>query len=761
MEEIIATPTYERFRFDNPGGSVVILSAYGDLDGRRVEFGLKGPELDGEPSLGVPYRFYGKWQEYRNKRTGDRERQFAYRSLVKHGSPKGRDAVVGYLSSCQGVGRVLAGRIYDAFGEEAIDRLRMDPAGSAKSVSRLAPAVAQRLAAWLADNIALENVMVEMAGLLKNRGMPRDLPRLVVKRWGSAAAVKIKQNPYRLMEFPGVGFKRADALYLELGGNPTRLKRQALCCQHAIRNAGTGDTWHFHEVARAALRRSIAGADVDADRAIRLALRGGLLSAQWTDGRDGPLDGFGTTFWLADARAAASERRVANEVARIRRHAPLWRGAAGDSLSEHQQKALGAATSEAMGCLTGSPGTGKTYTVAALVRWLEGRFAPGAIALAAPTGKAAVRLTETMQLAGLTLRASTIHSLLEVDASEGAGWAFKRHAGNPLECTFLVVDESSMVDTDLFAQLLAAVPDGGHVLLVGDVNQLLPVGHGAPLRDLVAAGLPVGELREIRRNSGAIVEACAAIRDNQPFVVDGNLSHATDGSAVDVILQAAAAESVCPVNGVQLLVAVNKSGPLSRRELNRQLQRALNPAHEDGQTFSRGDKVVCLRNGDYQVVGGEVDPGVAVSENETVRVANGELGVVRAVDGRRMHVELSAPRRVVLVPIGARREPAEEAPWQDQEAEDDTPDTGCSWDLAYALSVHKSQGSEFPVAVVCLDDSPAASRVGDRAWVYTAISRAKKRCVLWGPLKAAREYARRNRIAQRKTFLRERLEGQG
>src|SRR4030095_542560 len=178
-------------------------------------------------------------------------------------------------------------------------------------------------------------------------------------------------------------------------------------------------------------------------------------------------------------------------------------------LSRHQQEQLARATAGPLGALIGSPGTGKTYSVAALIRALADRYGLESTGICAPTGKAATRVTAAIQRYGVDLTATTIHRLLRVRHRHGHvdRFRFEHDEDNPLAYRFIVIDESSMLDTDLAASLFSACAPGTHVLLVGDPYQLPPVGHGVPLRDLLQAQLPQGELIEIQRNAGLIVHA--------------------------------------------------------------------------------------------------------------------------------------------------------------------------------------------------------------------------------------------------------------
>jgi len=302
--------------------------------------------------------------------------------------------------------------------------------------------------------------------------------------------------------------------------------------------------------------------------------------------------------------------------------------------------------------------------------------------------------------------------------------------------------------------------------LIGDTNQLPPVGHGAPLRDLIAAGVPCGELREIRRNSGTIVKACAAIRDGKPVKTDEQLRPAdgrnmklVDGGkgkqAQQAILELLGKLSrrYDPTWDCQVICAVNAKSDLSRKTLNELLQAELNPDGKriKGSPFRVGDKVVCLKNGFVPTIEVDHSSPDEVIENDDggVYVANGEVGRVLAVDEKLTVMEFAAPRRVVRVPRGQAKD--------DADGEDES-GTGCNFDLAYAISCHKSQGSEFPVVIVALDEYPGARRVCSREWIYTAISRAKELCLLVGKGATIKSVCRRSALDKRKTFLRERVE---
>lgn len=331
--------------------------------------------------------------------------------------------------------------------------------------------------------------------------------------------------------------------------------------------------------------------------------------------------------------------------------------------------------------------------------------------------------------------------------SGSGGWSFLHNANNPWPFRIIIGDESSMLDTALMRSVFAARSRGCHVLLIGDVNQLPPVGAGAPLRDLIASQcIGYGELTEIKRNSGGIVEACAAIRDGKPWFAGDNLiidQAATPAAQMDRALdhiRDAKADGLDPVWDCQVIVAVNARSPLSRKIVNERLQDELNPNPIiKGSPFRLDDKIVCTANGKYR-------PVDAV-DDEDVYVANGELAKVISVDSKSIVASLTSPDRMIRIPRGK--------PTSEEGGESSS---GCSWDLAYGMTCHKLQGSEVPICIVLIDEYPGAKMVCSREWITTAFSRAKSRCIVLGKTATADSMCRRVAIGKRKTFLREILQ---
>jgi exodeoxyribonuclease V alpha subunit len=714
-----------------------------DDDAPRVIVKLKdgasavGPACSSQFIVGQRYRFHGRWAD------GKFGPQFQFDTMTLD-VPLGRNAVVKYLTeTCRGVGKVTAERIFDKFGSDSCRTLREEPLAIANA-GFLSPDGARDAAQDLERFAHVERTKVELFGLFAGRGFPGRLIDRAIATWGVRAPEVIRQNPFTLLvrKLPGVGWKRADKLYLDMGKPPAAFKRQAMAAYFAMKDDRTGSTWLDADDVASKVIDQVPGSDPF--RAMVLLRRAAWVRVR-RDGRER---------FVAPRERADAEQRIADNVRRLSRSASPWPAAVltsaaeGDGLpSVHQGDQLVAATRGAIGCFTGGPGTGKTHSLSFLLKQVMAEHGPEAIAVCAPTGKAAVRAGESLRARGLGIQASTIHRLLEIgrNGHDGDGWGFERDRDNPLDVRFLVVDESSMIDTALMADLLDGVPDGAGVLFVGDPFQLPPVGHGAPLRDLLAADRPQGELTEVRRNAGSIVRGCAAIKAGLPVEFD----EAFDLDAPDPknlrIIDCPQSEALAALEDVlegmrrfdpawetQIITGLNDKSDLSRRKVNDKFGKLLNP---DGKRnpknpFAVGDKIICLRNTRLKVVVPVADrwgrpdmaqdaanyqPVAGGRDGQEWYVANGEIGRVVAVS-EKATVARFGGSDVPLVTIAntAKREvQVEEADAEAAAASD--------FDLAWAITVHRSQGSEWPAVVGLIDD--AASQIADRNFWYTAISR--------------------------------------
>lgn len=453
-----------------------------------------------------------------------------------------------------------------------------------------------------------------------------------------------------------------------------------------------------------------------------------------------------------------------------------------NSLSVHQMETLKSSLASRVGILAGTPGTGKSYTTAAIIKEILGR--PGlfrSVAVAAPTGKAAIRITELLRTHGITLEATTIHSLLEIgrNGHDGKGWGFRRNRANQLEQSFFFIDEFSMCDVNTCAALFSALPDEAHVLLIGDPHQLPPVGHGAPLRDMIDSGsVSYGELTEVRRNAGDIVHGCRKVKDGIFFEPNcdrldlesgRNWLHSEISSPFRQIDRLQMLLDGLPsrfdkLSDVQVICALNEKGPLSRVEVNKILQRQLNPDHpiEKGRRFALGDKVVCMSSAPFEVCQFIPHPSgnaslatiEAIEIEEYVR--NGETGRVVFMDDKNAVIHLHYPSRHILMSLRNSKSDGDDS-GSGSGSSGGNSGGSSSFDLAYALTCHKMQGSQSPIVIGMVDESPGAGWVTSREWWYTGISRAEQICLTIGKWKSLMSQCRIQSLKKRQTFLQQRI----
>lgn len=771
------TGTVDRHIHVSPAGDFLIASL---TDGAVV----LGPGDADEFRPNTSWRFLGKWED-----TPDRGPRFRFSTAVVHHG-HGRTGVVTYLTkSCDGIGERTANRLFEKFGGEAVELLRTRP-DEAAAACGIKPDVCQEAADQLSRAKRFEATRIGLFELFTGRGFTGKLIEKAIDKFGAAAPTIIRRNPFAMIGLPSAGFKRCDKLWTDLKLPPNALKRQALVAANAIKSDNNGHTWLSAQHVADKLRELIPAADPK--KAFKFGLRARKLKKY--------RDAAGVT-WLADYGRATAEERVVSSLARLGAESSLWpidhvpeSERDGDRLpSAHQVEKLRLATAVPVGLLLGGPGTGKTHCISYLLRAVCELFGPGRVLCCAPTGKAANRMTQALQLAGLNLKARTIHGTLGVGSNghggDSDGWDFAHNIHCPLDCQFLVADETSMDDTSLLACLLDAVPTGACVLLVGDPYQLPPVGHGAPLRDMIDAGVPHGELTEVRRNAGQIVHACLRIKNGESFETTDRIdldsepprnlklipakdaAHARD-VLVDTLKRFTRFD---PVWQTQVIVARNAKGELSRKGLNELLHPLLNPegfAVKDN-PFKVGDKIICTRNSrmhrvespaeglreidntierdakNYDVVF-QRDPmtGWLTRDPEEVFVANGEIGRVIAVAPRLTVARFSEGEALVKIPMGKQRD--DDGPDADGDADQGR---GCNFDLGYAVTCHRMQGSEAP-CVICMIDADGGA-ICDRAWWYTAISRAAKLCILIGQRSAIDKQRLRQSMTRRKTFLKE------
>lgn len=795
--------TTSRFRLNRQSSTVELIGVFKRLLQQWDEVKLiklednttvRVPDPANELQADYTYRFHGKWHTH--PKYG---KQFKAESFAGD-APITRRGVIAFLSTeCDHIGQATATRIWDKFGEKSITILRDTPE-QISDAGILTLEQAFEAAECIKFQGDTQKTKVDLLGLFKGYGLGERAIQDALRIWGAKAATIAKQDPFKLMveHVSGAGFKRCDQLYRDLGLPLNRLKRQMLKFWYELQTDSNGHTWFSWEKAR----------DVN-PQAIELGLR-----AKWLVKK---VDETGRK-WITESRKAAAESALASHLMRL----ASWTVKTGDqsrtnwpdtatidNISDHQREELNKALSMPVAILAGSPGTGKTHCAAAIIKQLQ-KIAK--VFVCAPTGKAAVRVQETLQNAGAFIQATTIHKLCRIQLSEDVADFASPDVSEGID-GFVVVDETSMVDVPLMAKLLSCCRTGTHILFLGDPYQLPPVGHGAPLRDMLKSEVVgKGELTEIRRNVGAIVVACKDIKEGKPFTTckkydpdtGENLRLIESVDADDTVAgvlklhEIVARKDFHPVWDTQVLVAVNTKGPCSRVKLNKLLQDQLNP---EGYTIEKhpfrvGDKVICLKNNKARVVKLKrsehddgtfeplPDPRIATNYQDEVScstdtgngtsnaplpptdevyIANGELGKVIAVSRNQTIASFESPRRMVRILHGTVKSEqiaAEEKGTDanvtatDEPLEEKEPETGSDtlhYDLGYAITTHKSQGSESPCVIVVLD--PLSKMICTREHLYTSISRAKKLCLLVGQRKVADEFCRKVALGRRQTHL--------
>lgn len=766
MLEITATYRHEVHRWDD---TIIADCVLPSVNGEPPEhFSAKIPDCPiGTLAPHLAYRLYGHWTTYANKRTKRPEKQFAVKTFVQC-QPHGQAGIIAYLRQAPGIGAAIAIALQQKFRGQAVEILRSQPEVATAAAPKLSLEKAKLAAAWLESEKALEDTTIELIDLLGGRGFPRNLGKRLVMgtalnpALGNKAAEVVQADPYVLLDYRGCGFGLTDKMYLDLGGDPSSLRRQSLCAWDACKRDSDGNTWLSQQAIVAALSGKVSGAAVRAPDAVMLAKEEGLVAIRRDEGG---------RLWFAEKGRADDERAVAEGVRQMLAEKAEWppNSYRFDDLSAHQAGELfirGFAGQTAikypspLSILGGGPGTGKTYVLATVVKALVDLHGSHQVAVATPTGKAAVRVNEVLSDFGVSIKATTIHRLLKATYADGAFY-FGHDEDEPLPYRYVIIDEASMVGTGMAARLFAARAKGTHLLFVGDTHQLPPVEHGRPLADLIAAGVPYGELTELHRQAAgsSIALACKAIREGKPFKTDQRLD--PDNGKNLILVPGSGAmglEKIVSIlkslpRGVdavwdgQAVVAVNEKSPLSRKAVNQRLQAELNPVGQtvEGSNFRTGDKIICLKNGSVPADKNAPDPDVnqVIDEDGKVYVANGEMGMVLKVEPKRILAAFMNPDRQIVIPTGKQI---------DGEA------STSNFDLGYGCTDHKVQGSEFDFALIVLDDYPGARMVCSREWLHTALSRAKVVCVLVGNRATADAMCKRLSLGKRKTFLKELIE---
>ena len=641
-----------------------------------------------------------------------------------------------YLGSglIPGIGAATARLLVQEFGERTLDVLSEHP----EQLTRV-PGIGKKRAQQLGKAFQEQYGAREAMIFLQSYCVSPALAVKISKRYGADAQRKIRENPYRLIDdIEGVGFLTADRIALSLGIPQDSEYRLRAGVKYALQEAAAGEG-HTYLPREILLERAARGLRVTGE--LLTHELDGLLFAREIIA----MDADGTEAMMLSPYFYAEK-----EIARYLKLLMLAAGTKNEQVgprigdfekkngiqfSENQRRAVSEAVQRGLLVITGGPGTGKTTIINCILALLS-----GGVQLAAPTGRAAKRMSEATGH-----EAKTLHRLLEFSGEEGK---FQRDEQNPLECACVIVDEMSMVDVFLMRSLLRALKPGTKLIMVGDADQLPSVGAGNVLGDILKSGaIPSVRLTDIFRQSGEsliVVNAHRINRGEAPILNQKGSDFfferrpfAEDAASAIVGLcekrLPAFLHTDFPARDIQVLSPTKKAGA-GVYQLNAMLQAALNPAggrkpeiHYGDTAFRVGDKVMHVKN-NYQLAW-KTDDGT-----EGEGVFNGDVGFITKVDTQ---------DRVVTVRYDDERTVEYDYP-QLEELE-----------LAYALSVHKSQGSEFPCVVMPVVGGPP--RLLTRNLFYTALTRARKLVVLVGREDAIAAMVNNNHIAARYTTLRQRL----
>ena len=674
----------------------------------------------GAPLPGEDVEVSGAWTVH--PRYG---RQFRGEAL-RRVTPATLPAIERFLGSgaVKGIGPAMAQRMVARFGLKTLDILEREPRHLLE-VEGIGP----KKLAMIIESYSAKAELRELMLFLESHGIPGAYARRIHAVYGDASVRVVEEDPYRLAEeVDGIGFRIADRIALACGAEAAGYERIAAGIRHAL--LGTADAGHTcvpEDVLVQAAAKELGCDSYAVAEVLSQLLRQGSLAME-----DAPTGALIYPDHLYHAERQVAERLlVLRDTAKRLREADVaaltekFEREKGIQLAQAQREAVQAASSHGVLVMTGGPGTGKTTTVQAVLNVLSLQGCK--IVLAAPTGRAAKRLSEATGREALT-----VHRLLEATGSRGGGRAmFGRNEENPIDADVIIVDEVSMMDILLMYYLLRATPDGCRVVLVGDVDQLPAVGPGSVLKDIIRSETtPVVRLTEIFRQAGQspiVVNAHRINRGRFPDVRssrDFQLREVVDDEAAAALVVQLCREEL-PGEGVDVGRDVQVLSPMHRlacgvENLNKVLQAALNPPVRgkkeitaSGKIFRVGDKVMQTRN-DY-------DKGVF----------NGDIGRIADMDDE-----------MVLV-----RYPEGDIPYDRTELDALAP--------AYAMSVHKSQGSEYPVVILTLVNGHYIML--QRNLLYTAITRAKQRVILVGTSEALGTAVANDRTRRRHSLLAERL----
>ena len=680
---------------------------------------------------------YGKWVH--NPKYG---RQFRVDQFEKE-MPADETAILRYLSSrtVKGIGPKKAQKIVELFGEDTFDVIENHPEWLTQ-ISGITQKGAMEISEEFKKQAGVRRVMMFFRDYFG-----ATLSVRIFKTWGNNAVEMAKENPYRLCEeIEGIGFEKADEMAERIGFDRAGLPRveSGILYLLSYNAAQSGHTClPEHKLKEAAC--SLLGVEVAVvEGAIASLIKAHRLFRvhHLTDKGDQAL--------LFDRHSYECERTIAERLVMLERACVKLdvrdidyfisreEKKGGLAYAQLQKEAIAAALENGVMILTGGPGTGKTTVVRALLQIFKSMSLR--VALAAPTGRAAKRLSEAT-----SNEAKTVHRLLEMSFNEGKHAEFARDERNQLEEDVVIVDEVSMMDEPLTAALLRAIKPGARLVLIGDADQLPSVGAGNVLHDLIACGrfatVALTEVFRQAQNSLIVTNAHAVNRGEMPrldvknndfFFLPRTSDAEVAATVADLCANRLPRSYGADITGQIQIISPSRKGEAGTENLNRVLQQAINPPRAGKKEhrsrdiiFREGDRVMQTRN-NYDLVwerGDETGLGVF----------NGDIGVIEAIHPADQCMEIAFDDRHVMYDFTGLDE----------------------LEPAFAVTVHKSQGSEYPVVIIPL--YAAAPMLLTRNLLYTAITRAQKMVILVGRADIAAQMVNNNRQAMRYTGLAARL----
>ena len=675
-------------------------------------------------------------------------KQFQASTMVEK-MPEDALAMERYLGSgsIKGIGAALAGRIVRHFGKDTLRIVEDEPERLAE-VKGISEKKAREIAAQIEEKSDMRKVMM----FLQKYGISLNLGAKIYQKYGDSVYSVLQENPYRLAEdISGVGFKIADEIASRIGIHTDSDYRIRSGMLYTLLQA-TGEG-HVYLPKEEFFARSSRLLGVDPSymekHLMDLAMDRKIIQKQ----KEEQILVYPTQYYYLELNTARmlqelnvlcpeDEKLVNGRLVRIEKET-------GTVLDEMQKKAVTEAASHGLFVLTGGPGTGKTTTINAIIRFFEGEGAD--LRLAAPTGRAAKRMTEATGY-----EAQTIHRLLELsgmpdEEKEGQPVHFERNAENPLETDVIIIDEMSMVDIHLMHSLLMAVTAGTRLILVGDENQLPSVGPGNVLRDIIRSRqFSVVELKKIFRQASEsdIVVNAHKINQGEQVTINNKsrdfffLKRYDADMIIRVVIALIQEKLPRYVEArpfdIQVLTPMRK-GLLGVERLNGILQHYLNPPSPDKKEkeqrlglFREGDKVMQIRN-NYQMEW-EIRGRYGIPVDKGIGVFNGDTGILKVIN------EFAETAEVEF-------EDGRVAEYSFKQLEE--------LELAYAITIHKSQGSEYPAVVIPLLSGPRM--LLNRNLLYTAVTRARKCVTIVGSEETFREMINNEKQQRRYSSLDERL----